>query len=56
MAVWTFDAEDKARLRIAEAASSHSGLLLARRSLDAATLPWLQGGQTHAIEGTDSWR
>jgi hypothetical protein len=45
--------EDKARSCIAEHASSSSGLLLARRSLDAAPLPWLQGGQTHAIEG--SW-
>jgi hypothetical protein len=53
IAVWTFDGEDKARSRIAEHASSSSGLLLARRSLEAEPLPWLQSGQTHAIEG--SW-
>lgn len=53
IAVWPFDAEDKARSRVAEHACSSSGLLLARRSIDAAPLPWLQGGQTHPIEG--SW-
>ncbi|MBT2322205.1 hypothetical protein J7E62_07530 [Variovorax paradoxus] len=32
LAVWTFEAEDVARLRAAEHASSSSGLLLARRA------------------------
>ncbi|MEJ8850061.1 hypothetical protein [Variovorax rhizosphaerae] len=52
LAVWTVDAESVARLRATDHASN-DGLLLAQRSPDAAPLPWLQGGQAHAIEG--SW-
>lgn len=53
LAVWTFDAEDAARLRADEHASRTHDLLLAQRSPDAAPLPWLTGGQAQAIEG--SW-
>ncbi|SEB06593.1 DUF4286 family protein [Variovorax sp. YR216] len=53
VAAWTFEEEKVARLRAAEHASTSSGLLLGRRSLDAVPLPWLRGDQAHAIEG--SW-
>ena len=54
LAVWTFDAEDAARACAgAHTASCVHDLLLARRSPDAAPLPWLTGGQAQAIEG--SW-
>jgi hypothetical protein len=52
LAVWTFDAEDAARLRAGECTSRATGLLLAERSIDAAPLPWLADGQAQAIEGT----
>ncbi|MDM0116993.1 hypothetical protein QTI66_33250 [Variovorax sp. J22R133] len=52
LAVWTFETEDMGRLRAAEF-ESRNGLLLARRLVDAAPLPWLQGPQATAIEG--SW-
>lgn len=53
LAVWTFDAEDAARLRAGECASRSNDLLLAERSIAAAPLPWLTGGQAQAIDG--SW-
>jgi hypothetical protein len=52
LAVWTFDAEDAARLRAGEYASRATDLLLAQRSIAAAPLPWLTDGQAQAIEGT----
>ena len=51
LAVWTFDAEAAARRRERECAPCDDGLLLARRSPDAAPLPWLTGGQILAVEG-----
>jgi hypothetical protein len=53
LAVWTFDAEDAARLRAGEYTPVATDFLLAQRSMAAAPLPWLTDGQAHAIEG--SW-
>jgi hypothetical protein len=53
LAMWTFDAEDAARSCAGAHASCTPDFLLAQRSLDAAPLPWLTGGQAQAVEG--SW-
>jgi len=52
LAVWTFDAEEEARMRAGECASGTNDVLLARRSSDAAPLPWLADRQAQTIDGT----
>lgn len=52
LAVWTADAADAAGLRQRLAACAEArGRLVAERLPQAAALPWLQGGQSRAIEG-----